>query len=541
MTTADPAAPSSSSSSSSSTNHPAHALHDALALLSDPTATPESLSAALQTIHLALEGRNARDVTAFMQTYDVTPAPFVALLGRATTEDAVGMVARIVERLLVPLTFGEVVRDYQPLVLQGLSSPSGSARKLALAALEKAAGDPKDVDALVHSEFFAPLLECIAFPDVDVALRVQALIFELALTPPGLASLTDPSTVALLTRLTHHTTETTKFRVYDLCVRIASTSPQALDACLRAGVLKDLLEELQVEGDVLGRLNVVQVFTRFLDTDPGVTFMGNTPVLSQLASLLDGEMEEIDDVLVGCAVVKFFAEMAAKRPSEFLTFATSHPLLATLTRHLTPSSPTQTALPLATLTLLANLGATPAGLLHLHREHAFLDHYLALAPPATGELKLAVLQAASCLVGCTPPPDADAGVLTDLTHAIFLRVLAASPEAPPPHLARLLPYARSAFVDQRVAACALFAAAAAHAWGVTEANADAEFVRWLLERQGEAETVVKEWKYAIIKRLNTHPLAGQLLAPDLRARFGTYIAQGPFYRAVEPVVAFGGA
>ncbi|KAJ3020882.1 hypothetical protein HKX48_009564 [Thoreauomyces humboldtii] len=486
----------------------------------------EKFDLSLQTINLALEGRNANEIAAFQSTHNVAPGIFLGLLPYVSEdEDSVRTVSRIVEKLLAPLSFADVRDGYGMVILEGLGHPSGHVRNLAIEALEKAPREDGGLEAL--SDFLVPLLECLNFPDVAVAQRVEALTCKIARSQQGLDLLLGADGVSVLAGLAE-SSEVVRFRVYQLAIRVSEVSPMARTACQKSELLRALGDELYDNTDVLARLNVVQVFTTLAETDAGFSFLEDMEVVAQLAALLRTPADDIDDVLLAGAVIKFFGQIAATRPSDFIASCRKHNLLGLLHIQLTGDRPD---LREAVVIAIGNIGATPAGLALLDAEKTLLASFLDLARPSTGDLKVAIMQSASCLIGVVHTSEYPG--LSDVSHRVFVETA-----GPTGSVQNLLRYAKGAFLEPRIAACAMLKASAMHAWGLHEVNVNYDLVVFLMDRMSESDAIVKEWKFSIVQQYLAHPQSATLLEENILTRFRNYVREGPFHREIAPVVAF---
>ncbi|TPX57432.1 hypothetical protein SpCBS45565_g08210 [Spizellomyces sp. 'palustris'] len=502
-------------------------LSEAIATIRAVPNTPDmqSLATAVSTVAIALEGVSGNNARELIARYDLSPEPFIALLPLSHMDDSLQRnIAKIIQRLLQPLPYQDIQSRFGQLIGAGLDDPRGPVRLLALSALEKATDADDTINMLIQSPFFVPVLESLAFPDVDVALRVEKLLFKVAHSAAGLQAILGDDALSILDQLLAES-ETVKFRVYDLAMRICTVSDEVLHQFQSSDLLKSMTEELHSD-DVLSRLNAVQIFTKLSESECGNRFLLNANVLVQLAGILETDAGDVDDILVKSAIIKFFGHVAATKPADFVAMHSSLGILDLFDRQLNSD---RKELAEAVILAIGNIGSSAEGLVALDEQKTLLNNFIDQINSTTGELKIAGLQSASCLIGVKSSSGAD---LSAITHRIFLGIAG---EANP--LQNLMRYAKAAFEENRVAAYAIFKGLAVHDWGLREINYSYDFVSFLMDRQIESSATGKEWKYSVVQAICSNPNANEILDENITGRFQRYVREGPFYKGVEPVVA----
>ncbi|KAI8587774.1 26S proteasome non-ATPase regulatory subunit 5 [Geranomyces variabilis] len=489
----------------------------------------DKFASALQNVNLALEGRSPSDVAAFQTQYGVSPATFLAFLPTPEqsipaaddeTDVVVRTLTRILEKLLAPMPFtriADIQHGFGMVIHQGLVHPNHHVQDLALFALEKA--EPEE---LVSSQFFLPLVECLSSRSTAVGLRVSALLCKTAHTDAGLDALFSADVVSVLTAQVDES-QTNRFRVYDLAISVSNISPRHLRVVQDSSLLATLLADLEDRADVLRRLNVVQVFQTLAGTEAGFQFLEQTEILGRLVAIMTAEaVDEIDDVLVVSAVIKFFSYVAGNTPSTFLAACTRHGILDALATQLESE---RGDLRESVVIALSSIGATSSGLTVLSAHPTLLPAFLTLARGASGDLKLRTFETASCLIAAGSAVSA----LSDISRSIYEATAGRGV---------LLRYARGAYLEPKIAALAVMRAEAGHAWGAREIAADGELVSWLVDRRAEMDTTVVEGKFVVVRELAARPDAGEVLGEGTLARFAKYVREGPHWREAAPMVAF---
>ncbi|KAJ3157980.1 26S proteasome non-ATPase regulatory subunit 5 [Geranomyces variabilis] len=493
----------------------------------------DKFASALQNVNLALEGRSPSDVAAFQTQYGVSPATFLAFLPTPEqsisaaddeTDVVVRTLTRILEKLLEPMPFTRIAdsqHGFGMVIHQGLVHPNHHVQDLALFALEKA--EPEE---LVASQFFLPLVECLSSRSTAVGLRVSALLCKTAHTDAGLDALFSADVVSVLTAQVDES-QTNRFRVYDLAISVSNISPRHLRAVQDSSLLATLLADLEDRADVLRRLNVVQVFQTLAGTEAGFQFLEQTEILARLVAIMTAEaVDEIDDVLVVSAVIKFFSYVAGNTPSTFLAACTRHGILDALATQLESE---RGDLRESVVIALSSIGATSSGLTVLAAHPTLLPAFLTLARGASGDLKLRTLETASCLIAAGSAAGSAVSALSDISRSIYEATAGRGV---------LLRYARGAYLEPKIAALAVMRAEAGHAWGAREIAADGELVSWLVDRRAEMDTMVVEGKFVVVRELAARPDAAEVLGEGTLARFARYVREGPHWREAAPMVAF---
>ncbi|KAJ3299403.1 hypothetical protein HK104_009005 [Borealophlyctis nickersoniae] len=366
----------------------------------------------LTTLNVALEGRNAAQVLAFTEQHPLSPEQLAMLMPALEDEHSVNLVCRVLEKLLVPLNYQAVQERFQPLLLAGFDDPNASVRKLVLSAVSKAAQSEDAVLLLVASDVFPALLECLSFADIEVGEITARILVEVAKYHTGFQALFGDTSVSILSQLTGGD-DVVKFRVYDLVARVSSTSDEALGLAQRSGLLQLMIEDLESD-DILTALNIIELFSKLIETDVGLSFLETAGVLPQLVSVLQEEaVDDVSAVLYRCGVIKFFGRLAVHQPEALKSAQGKYNIFGLLDRQL--ESPSR-ELKEAALVAIGNIGSTCTGLRSLDAQNALLASFTDTYRSSAGPTKIIAMQSLSYLLGVSEAPDNE---ISSITNRIY--------------------------------------------------------------------------------------------------------------------------
>ncbi|KAJ3044189.1 26S proteasome non-ATPase regulatory subunit 5 [Rhizophlyctis rosea] len=483
----------------------------------------ERLVDALKAYQIALEGKSPAQVSNIAQANAVQPEQIAGILSSTDDSELVDLSCKVLSFLLSALSFKDILSRFEPLILAGLDDPNPAVRKLSLSALQKGTESETTVSALVASPNFHALVDSVSFPDIDVAALATKISLKVAAYSEGLQALLDDTAVSILHQLLREDA-TVKFRVYELISQLCTISDTALGLCQRSGLLDSLVEELYVD-DVLSVANTIELFKQLIRTDVGYSFLEQAKILQHLVGILqDDAHEDTSVVLTKCATMRFFGELAALEPAKFAEAQKGLDVLSLLDRQL--QSPRQ-ELKDAALQAIGNVGSNAEGLKLLDSQKTLLASFNEAYGTAAGSIRTsAMLSLSALLVGGYGSEDAS-GVAYKIYEGLGGK----------DELHRLIQYGKSAFDESRFAAYAVMKAIALLKWGPDEINSSSEFVNFITDRSLEKQPAGKEWRYAIIRATVQNPRAEQSLSTTTLSRFKRYVAEGPFYIEVTPVVA----
>ncbi|KAI9100566.1 26S proteasome non-ATPase regulatory subunit 5 [Phlyctochytrium arcticum] len=428
--------------------------------------------------------------------------------------------------VLIALCSGEsfttLHEEYQNVIVAGLESDDVVFQNLAVSILEKATRTEDDLKVLITAPYFPNLIQLLASPHLRTAQHVADLLFQIASHPTGLlALLQDPILTDLQDLLTH--SQTVKYRIYDLLIRISTISDATLSQIHHVGVINSLVEELRGR-DVLGRLNAVQTFSEMARSEEGCQFMDRIGVIDRLLDNLINctpDDMDVDQVLVVRAIIEFLGRLGHEKPTFFESIQSSRNVLRVLNRLMDDEFDSQRDIQDAVMDALGQIGSTIPGL-NLLSTHEILSHFLSQVQSSSGDRRPAHLSHLSNLL----IPSSE-----ELTQSVWSRL--SDP------LKFLVSAVTSPLENYRLAGCKLFHGVVGHAWGVRMLDTHRGLRNHIVDRSEFNTLNDMVWKHKIVTTLLSTLEADQSLALDAEyvARLKEFWGQGPSYRTALHAVA----
>jgi hypothetical protein len=315
--------------------------------------------------------------------------------------------------------------------------------------------------------------------------------------------------------------ETVKFRIYDLVIKVASSSNHAFELCESTGLLHEFISELQ-SNDLLVKMNAIELLNEIAATPSGIIFLERANLVDDMSAILDNEDE--DDVvvcLVKCSIIKFIGNLGENKEVPFQQLSNQYGLLNRLETCLDSKND---QILIATISSIGLIGSHLLGLILVLPLSAKLCE---LYPSTVGSVKAVLLQTLSKLIGVRDEPVNESDRLT-------LQIFNEFDGFPN----KIIREAKQPEDDIRIASLALMQSIAYHTWGIKYMAQSSVFMQYLLDRTTDRIQQGQMWKYTIIQTIVSHPNSKEILEVDDYNQCQTYIKQGPFYKPLETTVAF---
>ncbi len=263
---------------------------------------------------------------------------------------------------------------------------------------------------------------------------------------------------------------THKIRCFELIIQVACISNDHLTKVLDSTLVKSWINEFKSR-DVLVALNVIEMAAALVQTNNGLNFLEKTTVLKELNSILNGNLESIDDYLKVCAVIKFWSSLVLCKNVELDLLLGKFKVLDRMLEFLKIKG--REEILIHTLTMIGNLGSHKAGLEMIVKHDSILDTFATFYKEASNHMKLASMEALSCFID-REVPDADDSQLCEKVYAYF-----------PSCIHDVQHYWKSPFDEMRYNAYAVLKGIASHSWGVS-VIANHEIFVMLLDRSTDS-------------------------------------------------------
>ncbi|EIE88212.1 hypothetical protein RO3G_12923 [Rhizopus delemar RA 99-880] len=144
----------------------------------------------------------------------------------------------------------------------------------------------------VNSETFMHVITTLSFQDTKPAQKASELLYKITLTHQD--AIFSPTACSIIKQLLR-VSETVKFRIYDLVIKVASSSNHAFELCESTGLLHEFINELR-SNDLLVKMNAIELLNEIAATPSGIIFLERANLVDDMSAILDNEDE--DDVVV---------------------------------------------------------------------------------------------------------------------------------------------------------------------------------------------------------------------------------------------------
>ncbi|KAG1198863.1 hypothetical protein G6F35_012577 [Rhizopus arrhizus] len=168
------------------------------------------------------------------------------------------------------------------------------------------------------------VITTLSFQDTKPAQKASELLYKITLTHQD--AIFSPTACSIIKQLLR-VSETVKFRIYDLVIKVASSSNHAFELCESTGLLHEFISELQ-SNDLLVKMNAIELLNEIAATPSGIIFLERAKLVDDMSAILDNEDE--DDVvvcLVKCSIIKFIGNLGENKDVPFQQLSNQYGIL----------------------------------------------------------------------------------------------------------------------------------------------------------------------------------------------------------------------
>ncbi|KAI9244622.1 26S proteasome non-ATPase regulatory subunit 5 [Sporodiniella umbellata] len=428
----------------------------------------------------------------------------------------------IIHKLISPLHYTEIVSPEKiNFLIGGLTHYDSNIRFLSIQQVFKCLESIESTESMIQSQIFIHVIVTLSFQDTKTAQKAGELLYEITKYAPGQEALLGPTACGILQQVLT-VSETVKFRIYELIIKVASRSSEAFELCEKTGLLNTYLDELQAD-DLLVKLNAIEMLNEVATTDSGVYFLEKADLVEGMTALLRDTNEDITVSLIKCSLIKFIGNLGENSQVPFQRLSSQYGILDSFKLCLDSNNEEEM---IATISSVGLIGSHLAGLTSLS-DSGLIDIVADLYPSSIGPTKAVLLQTLSKWIGVRQEPEDECN---NLTKHIFKK-WSGFPE-------KVLKDARQPDDSIRFASLALIQSIAYHSWGIEYISQSGVFIQYLLDRSTERAQQGQMWKYSIIQTLLSNSKSREMLTHEDYEQLQIYVHQGPYYRSLEANVAF---
>lgn len=410
--------------------------------------------------------------------------------------------------------------------LRGLEHSLSKIREVILKELKICAQDNSTLEHLAGNEEFAiriarlvgddSLTVATSSCDFLVSLGCHSETAVLILSPP----------VGDVLKNVMSTNDTLKFRVYEVVMKIATSSAENLHLVAKNGYFESLNADVKSKDDLLV-LNCLEVVKDLAVTDHGLKYLHEAGFIKAASEMIFTSMEPPQSFIILPGLLKFFISIGQLQP-EYICHQHNNVVQAVF--NLLDS--TDVVLLCIATDGIGLLGSTLHGKTLLQNEGkmpcAMQSFRTNLQQGSSPELKFHVIQALSRLleVGENERNENLENVLEGWLKGV---------SDDPGNL--LFQLCRQPFLEIRQSALYLMHVVVSHEWGQRVMVSVPGFVEFLLDRSTEGTIAGKELKFKIISALVNSSFFERIFDTETVDKMKEYYRQGPFYVIAQSAVA----
>ena len=421
------------------------------------------------------------------------------------------------------------------------SKPSLYLKPASKAIRDEAVRLKQSPDAMVVSpDLMKAIIDQIASTDVQAASNATDAIVAccqklgLAFAEPALVSIANHWQEALRRMSTDKASASTvAIRCATAVVDLGVIDEQMMKLVMDKDLMKLLLDMLNDDGDPLLQMSVLDLIEKMAEHRPMhqgllAEWLFSNDVLTPLLQLAGGSDEEPDPILGGPAL-RVVAALCKLSQVGARVFESGASFLTGFHRALHNFEGSGELDRLAMIDAISSFaGASPDALELVLNDPVTREGWLSVNV-SQSKLKAAILVSVAHVIN--PPPNRVEyrDNLSRLSQSDSLKLYSfVGRTNNQESTAMLLNFGKSPLPEIRLAAYALLEAVAKLPAGGQVLLSTANFIDFLLSREGEKTKEGREGRFAIVKAINESPVKG-LLADEISSKIEKYVAEGPHY------------
>lgn len=411
-------------------------------------------------------------------------------------------------------------------LLRGLEHSSAKIREVVLKELKICAQDNSTLEHLSGNEDFVIRIARLVGDD-SLTVATASCDFLVLLgchSETGILILSPPVGEVLKNVLSVN--DTLKFRVYEVVMKIATSSDENLHLVAKNGYFEILNSDVKSKDDLLV-LNCLEVVKDLAITNHGLKYLNDVGFIKAASDMIFTSMEPPESFIILPGLLKFFISIGQFQP-EYVFH--QHNSVVQAMFNLLDSS--DVVLMCIATDGIGLLGSTVHGKNLLQNEGkmpcALQSFRSNLQQGSSPELKFHVIQALSRLLE----------VSENERNVNLENVLEGWLKDVSDDLGNLLfQLCRQPFLEIRQSALYLMYVVVSHEWGQRSMVSVPGFVEFLLDRSTEGTVNGKELKFKVVSALVNSSSFERIFDVDTVAKMKEYHRQGPFYVMAQSAVA----
>lgn len=497
-------------------------------LLSEFQTSPENSLKIMKEINVLMSSVPQSDIANVVREFQIIPLIRYIIQDTPSQKDDQEAAINFLTKLLDSISPNIVIQKFLPELILALQSNLLEIKEMALKQVKRCLTDNIATSNMMES---IDLLCCIIHllgDDMCLA-KISTIILS------TIGKYTDALPIIFSSRVNNEFQnlimkgDTIRFRVYEVFVKIACCSPEALQKVIEMEYLQQLTSEIY-KNDMLLLLNCVELLTSLALVDHGLVCLEQYGLLNKLQEMLKTYLEHYFGSFVLPGLLKFFGNLGHAQPRKLF-----EDLREAINIIFNLCNSKDFVLKSHAVRTLGFIGATSDGKKYLQLEGEKTEKYLhcvgELIKQGSNEEKVDGLATMFDLLQISDQKSID---VENITNTWFRSIV-------PSPMTTLLQYCKSPFLDLRCGALAILRAIASQVWGAKELASFPGFLEYLLDRSTETTKEGKECKFALVEALIKSPIIEDIYNVEAMFQLREYYKMGPFYVPTEASVVYEGA
>jgi len=457
------------------------------------------------------------------QLVPIVPQLFPSL--HVATDEYIENCCNALEKLLQMMKIETIISQMEVQMKQGFEHPSSRVKILCLKQLQRAVSDRRNLKLIAEVGMMKHGILLLSSEDSAVVKMCHKTLLTLAGYDEGVIILYSDQGLKLLDEVAS-TSDTNRYRVFDVLIDSIMVSDQALDFCNHSGLTGKILEDLE-SPDILLRMSAIENVSRLADSPGAYTTMSNRGIFKGIAAWLSLNTSDANYLVP--SIVKLYAKLAQKHNVNIQALSTECPeylnCVSQLVEHPDPS------IRCACIDVFTILGSREDGKCALIAANNTVKKAVpVIASYAARGTELVKDRSIVALAHIFSAPDVFLPEFSTIAEAWLT-------SCPQTLLKDLLPAVNIPSASTQCAVSSFLANLAAHRWGLRRIVKVSGWSERLLDRGMAVDRECQERRYGAIVAINNSPAAGELLDSTTLAKLSQYISEGAHYKEVAPRTA----
>ncbi|XP_017782044.1 PREDICTED: 26S proteasome non-ATPase regulatory subunit 5-like [Nicrophorus vespilloides] len=457
------------------------------------------------------------------QTAEILQLPLVFDCLNDSNSEQVDLACEVLSLCLEKLDIAETTNRYSIPLERALTHPNSGVKLMALNEISRLvkcenARKHQLVSELSKRLLLTNVIKCVGVENLQVAVTASNIIVcfgtiatDSLLTSNVLSTIREMMAINEIVRL----------RFYELFVDICSTSREAHNKIVSAGLLSPMMNEITSK-DVLLRLNIIEIISKLVKFDYGYDYLDNESCIDRIFRQIMNADDPIFQQLCEPGILKFFGHMAHCKPNQ--VFNKYPQIFDKIFVNLESSDYTAVKVSLETLAYIAS------------SDKAIIDSFV-------GDKMTRAIRSISNRLQNLPTKDKVLILCwmedllkvngNEIDSEICLKWFEAFSQNP---MDLVMHFVHNPFEEVRLGGLGIINSLSAYVWGQTRIKQFPGLIEFLMNRTVETSKIVKELKYSIIANLVANDF--NVFQIETVKQFENFLKEGTFYVQAATEIAF---